>query len=228
MDKVSESGGVSVKFWTRVTRNGREQWMLVEGRDESGVPEICWRKYNEAFWKRHLDGSLRPADEMACYQYGSMAMIKAAARLDGSAGADGSKPGVILRHASPVTYIVSAGLIRMKQFSREDVKPVREEQSKMFDVCRVNGQLDVRAYVENLPSLFSIDAVLADDLAKECVGETLAKCEIETRVGLRVYLESGLVAGEAARMLGVPRQTFAWRRDNHWFPEFRQKCSWSW
>jgi len=221
-----------VKFWTRIARDGKERWMLVDGHDESGVPEICWRKYNAAFWKRHLDGSLRPADEMACYQNGCKAMIEAAARVNGACGMGrdeyGSKIVVVLRHASPITYIISAGLVRMKQFSREDVKPLREEQSKIFDICRVNGQFDVRAYVENLPSIFSIDAVLADDLAKECVEETLAKCEIETRVGLRIYLECGLVVEEAAWLLGIPRQTFAWQRDNRWFPDFRRNCSWPW
>ena len=210
-----------VKFWTRVVRNGKERWQLVEGRDESDVPEACWRKFNAAFWRRLRDGALKPADPLACYQDGCAAMIAAAAQLSGA-------DRVVLRHASPVTYITSAGLVRMRQFVRETVAPKRDEQSQMFDKCRVNGVLDIRAYVENLPSLLTLDAALADDLARECVAETLAKCTEETRLALRGYMAWNLCAEDAAHALGMKRQTFAWQRDHKWFPEFRRNCVWSW
>jgi len=198
------------KFWTR---NRAGNWQLVAGRDESGVPEVCWRTYNRKFWLRKERNELYPADAMDAYQAGVQAMLAAQARID---------RGEVELQCKPTTYVIACGLTRLREFVRLDVLPPRKRFREMFDKCRVNGEFDVRQFVEQLPHLHEVTPEETRFVSRLCIDDTLPKCSPDTQTAISALLEHQMNISAAAKAIGMKRSTFARKCRQKWFRDFRR------
>lgn len=231
-----------VKFWSRVSRNKSEEWMLVEGRDDSRVPISAWKAFNKAFWNWKMRGVFFPLDDLDVYQLGVSEMIRVA-----------DEP-IKLNRASFSTYLVAAAYKTMLKYKERVVDAKRAEYRAMFDGCRVSTDedptcaqgedksdrewtcrnaksLDVQAYAESLVGVHSAEREASARLAAVCVYETLPKLGADAQAGLKAWLEADGSWEEAAKLYGGTkdyRQRFYARFKLLWAPAFRKEVEWVW
>lgn len=210
---------IKIKVWTRISHAHYEEWKLVWTDNPDGIPEAAIKTYNRVFWKMHERGILRPLDELAAYQSGMLAAIASWDRI--------RHDMLELTTCSPTTYVIASGVMRLRQFYREEVTVAREQHRELGDLCQ-ERKCDIQALTEALSDMGHAAASERRVLAAHCVDETLARCDEETRRALRAYLGNNLHLRKTAAQLKLSPSTFAWRRDNLWCPDFRRHCIWSW
>lgn len=230
-----------VKFWSRIAREKYDEWMLVEGWDESRVPVSAWKAANKAFWEWKTKNAFYPVDELEAYQFISANMIRAA-----------ENPPELER-ASLSTYLVATAFKNLIKHKERVVDKKRQEYRTMFDHCRVSAadestttcgedksdrewtsgnrmSLDVQAFAEALPGIHSADGVHAALLAADTVYTTLAKLDKDAQRGLRAWLEADGVWIDAAKLYDENGsvQGYVYRFKHLWAPAFRAACEWIW
>jgi len=85
---------------------------------EGPVPEKAWTNYNRAFLKLRSVKYFYPEDPMDAYHEGIAAAEDAARRL---------AAGLVLRNATPVTYVANAGRLALLHFHERRVLPLRRQ-----------------------------------------------------------------------------------------------------
>lgn len=229
-----------VKFWSRVSRNKSEEWMLVEGRDDSRVPISAWKAFNKAFWDWKMRGVFFPLDDMDVYQIGVGEMVRMA-----------DEP-LALTRASLTTYLVATAFKTMLKYKERVVDAKRAEYRAMFEGCRVSAaddptsaqgedkadrewsprnakSLDVQAYAESLVGVHSAEREASARLAATCVYETLSKLGADAQAGLTAWLKADGLWTDAAKLYGAASLPgYLYRFKTLWSPAFISACEWVW
>lgn len=230
-----------VKFWSRITRDGSQEWVLVEGRDPSRVPIKAWKELNRAFNEWRLSGLLWPLDELDAYQIACREMIRVAGNLPP------------LSRASRATYLVATAYRTLWKHRERMVQPTRDEYTATtnraqvrtvhdHDAVSVGGEdrtdrewssptdttFNVRAFVESLSGTHSYNRQHAADIAERCVHSTLERVDADTRRGLLAWLDADGIWRDAAYRCPLSPQAYAYRFHHVWAPAFRRACYWKW
>jgi len=201
----------NVMFWSRITREKSQEWILTPGRDGSRVPLKTWKAFNKAFWKWKTDGLLWPLDELDAYQFAAGELVRTAEAAETMA----------LESASTATYLVATAFTLLMKYRERQVCPARARYRDVFEQARLpegpadgasRGEdasdrewadataaaFDAHAFVESLPGTSCFDRANAARLARACVRATLSRLDADAQRGLRAWLAADGVWRDAA------------------------------